>query len=345
MIVIWHLCVHGIQSSIQITDLSRINQFLFYLIESITVIAVNLYVLISGYFLYNKNKPIMSKVFRLVLETFAFTMTIFLFLLIIGEVKFSNRYLLLSIFSIFYGKYWFITVYIVMFTLSPYLNIVIRYLSKKQHLQLLAILFFIEAIWQFMHVVDAIGVNDGYSVFHFIFLYFLAAFLGKYGFVIRDFNKYIYLSGFFSMTMVNTIISYLSPSSIDKLFRYNSPVIIFSAFCLFMFFKKISFQSKLINRVSKYTLGIYLVHEHFFIRPLLWGDIGVVQKVLSGPESFFVIRIIVFGILVFGVCWIIAYIISNIFNLAFNYFGNIFNKSKLFTMISSLLSLTRKAIV
>lgn len=328
MIVIWHLCVHGIENYIEITDWNQINQFLYFAIKSVSVLSVNLYVLISGYFSYKRTKIKPQKVFKLVFQTFFFSLAIYLALIILGITDFSIKSSILSFFPIFFNRYWFITIYLIMFVLSPYLNIVIKNISKRNHLKLMTTLFFINCVWQFIYEIDHVGANYGYSVFHFLFLYFVAAFLGKYGNLIKDFDKHVYLTAFLGLTLINTIGSYITSGEINRFFWYNSPVIVLSSFCLFMFFKKINFQSETVNNVSKYTLGVYLIHEHFLVRPLLWKDMGIVERVVNGSELLLVARIIIVGILIFSVCLILSYFTTNIVDLNFNYISEILNGQK-----------------
>lgn len=61
LIVIWHVGTHGVATYVEIPDfVSGYTEILYYFIRSISVIAVSVYVMISGYFL-SKSKFKISK--------------------------------------------------------------------------------------------------------------------------------------------------------------------------------------------------------------------------------------------------------------------------------------------
>lgn len=250
-------------------------------------------------------------------------------LLTIGFVPFTVSSLVFSLFPIFFNQYWFVTIYLILLVLSPYINVMIEHISKKHYLNLILILFFIDSIWQSIYIIENIGVHYGLSLVHFLFLYLVSAYIGKYGFVMKDFSKVVYLAGFTLFVFITAASSYILSGSIGRLFSYNSPLVVLSAYCLFLFFKKLSFQSNLINKVSTYTFGVYLVHEHFLLRPIIWEDIGIIEQVLNGSESLFAVKLIVFSVFVFAVCWLLSYVLTTIFNRTLNCFGNNLKSKKL----------------
>lgn len=318
MIVIWHLCVHGLQNSINIQDLSSTNQFIFYLIKSATVVAVNIYVFISAFYSHKITTLNFNKIFKLFFDTFIFSLGIYLTLMLTNIYPLSIRFLLLSSFPILSGTYWFVTVFMVLFVLSPFLNIVINNLSQNNYLVLISILFFIDSLWQFLYVVNNIGTYYGYSIFHFVTMYFIAAYIGKYGFIAFDLHKILYLVGFGITTLMNAFLTFLFSGNLDRLYWYNSPIIVISSYCLFMFFANLEFTNRSINFIAKYTFGIYLVHEQFLVRILLWNNFKFIKNFYMSSVEWIGLKIIFYGFSVYVLSWLASCTITNVINVLFN---------------------------
>lgn len=315
MIVIWHVGVHGVEGYIDVQNLTGVNHFIYHLVKSITVPAVNLYVLISGYFLC-KSRFKLTKVIRLVLETFIFSNVIYLISVLVGEVNFSIGSFVFSFFPIFFGSYWFVSVYLVLFLLFPFLNMLINNMEKLQHLQLLLILFFVNSIWQFIYVGVDLGVAYGKGILHFIFLYLLASYMRNYSFSEKFKKRSFLITGFIALAIINTVLFTIVNS--QRFFINNSPVVVLMAVLLFLAFKEMSFTSSMINRFSKYVFGIYLIHDHNLGREVLWNEWGIVESILNN-EALMIFKTLGYGVLIFLVCWVMSFVIGSFFNLAFEF--------------------------
>lgn len=55
---------------------------------------------------------------------------------------------------------------------------------------------------------------------------------------------------------------------VQMLFYYNSPFVIASSLCLFLFFTKLSFQSRKINAIARAAFAVYLIHTSKYIFPV-----------------------------------------------------------------------------
>jgi surface polysaccharide O-acyltransferase-like enzyme len=315
MIVIWHVCVHGIEKNGDFSNMTEINNFIYYLIKSLTVVGVNIYILISGYFLC-KSKYKLQKTVRLVFETFVFSMGIYLTLVTFGFVTFSIKTLVTSLFPVFFGEYWFVSVYLVLYLLSPYLNLVITNLTKESHLKMLSLLFAIDCVWQFIYGGINLGVNYGVGLFHFIFLYLLSSYIREYGFVIKNLKKSHYIFIYILLSLTISIGGFVLSGKIDRIYAYNSPLVVCMAYSIFMFFKHLSIKSNVINKSAVYVFGIYLIHDNDFMRDMLWNKFGIIETILNDNLMFF-IKILGFGLLLFLVCWFVSYIVTSLVNVIF----------------------------
>ena len=112
--------------------------------ESVCIVAVNVYVLISGYFLSCTFS--FRRVAQVLVQTLFYTVLIPPVLALVGVLSWSevlNPYHIWnSIFPVQSGHYWFVSAYVVLCLLSPFFNAGLETLSQKRIQQLLAALLF-----------------------------------------------------------------------------------------------------------------------------------------------------------------------------------------------------------
>ena len=257
MIVFLHFGTHGLEKAIDFNNAGGFEIFIYYFLRSISIIAVNLYVLISGYFLINKKKNAIPKIALFIAEVAFFALIIYLsfvsyYSLAIDGTKVFNYTL-----SVFTNQYWFVSVYFALFILHPFINKMVEHLNRKEHLNLLLVLFFVCGFWQFFFHFNQIGVINGYGILSFIFLYLLGGYIKLYGFVFFNLKKYAYLFIYLMLSVLNAAFMYwynLHGLNESQFLKYCNPLVILSSYALFMFFKHMTFKNKWVNEVSKFIL-------------------------------------------------------------------------------------------
>lgn len=259
-----------------------------WIIHAFNFVAVNCYVLITGYFGVN-SKFNFSKILRLWLQIFFYSILIYLILLLTGNVEFKILKLLQAILLISFKNYWFATMYIGLYLLMPFLNIFIAKLSKNQYKNLLIICFILFSVWPtIIPWFDNLNFGGSYSITWFINLYLIGGYLKKY----FDFYKikskyylYIYIAfstlTFLSLAVIEKFsISYFSN---DILYSYNSFSVLLASIALFCYFKTLKIKNvkfiKLISFFAPLTFGVYLIHENQNIRKILWSSITVYKNI------------------------------------------------------------------
>ena len=120
IIVILHYFNHG--GILNTVKFRTLNHTLVYFIESMCIIAVNLYILISGYFMIDKEKISLKKVFDLLLKVFIYSSIIYIILLLTNSITFNFEMAIKSFFPFLTKSYWFFSAYIGLYILSPYIN-------------------------------------------------------------------------------------------------------------------------------------------------------------------------------------------------------------------------------
>lgn len=253
--------------------------------------SVNIYVLISGYFL-SASKASTKKVFSLWITVFSWGLFLFLFLWAIGAVNVTPDYVIGLIFPFSTRRYWFITVYVAMYLLSPYYNVVLNGLNQRQYRGFIILIVVVFSILPSFipyggddGVIGVTGIG-GTNLIWFFVLYTLAAYIRRFG--PSKYTRYdiIRCAAMAAIPIVFMLLFQLCMDIVQQrfgfggsygtwFFNYASILNCISSVYIFKLF--LSFRisgSKILNIIvsffSKGTLGVYLFHENMQFRPILW---------------------------------------------------------------------------
>ena len=143
-------------------------------------VCVNIYVMLSGYFLVN-SKFRLKKLVTLWMEAAFYSVVIRLIFMLTGARPFSVISLVSCFVPILTGRYWFITIYVGMYMFFPFLNVLVRAMDRKQHALMNICLFGLFSLWSSLHPGIA-GMNSGggWGLAWFAVLYLAAAWLWLY---------------------------------------------------------------------------------------------------------------------------------------------------------------------
>lgn len=328
-IVILHALGHG---GVLSYEGNVVDGLQIWFLEALSISAVNCYVLISGYFLV-KSKFKLKKVFKLWFEAFVFGLLIFIFLIGFKIIPFSFVNLLKTFTPLMSRQYWFVTVYVILYILSPYINILLENLSKEQFRNfLISILFifsFVPTLFNFSSFMDIYGGGTGIS--WFICLYCVGAYVRMYK---NDFTKkniYLLLFAFFTLIsfFIGIIPFFTENLQIHHLFvvasqyymNYCTIFVFLQSLFLFLWFlnikPKISFKvKKICSALSTISLGVYLLHENEFIREWLWESVDLSMRITRAELTCLEILKVV--LIIFLACLLISYIVYFCMNKLFD---------------------------
>lgn len=333
-IVSYHTILHG-------QALSNSHNFLLTLVFNfiilLSLVHVNSYILVTGYF-QSKSRFKQSKVWALINSSLFYRIVIMLIVMILGE-KLSQVEILQETFILNLSEYWFIKVYLFLYCLSPFINKLISNLDKKDFQKLLVVLFVILSFLPYITGNKAFS-NDGFTLYHFIYLYLIGAYFRDYPIensrIFKIYSKtclktlfifiiiscvianYVITQTSISILGNNEIVDEIANNLISNNLSYSNPFVMLQSISYFCFFSMLNIKSKFINGVSKLTLGVYLIHDN----QLLKNRIGIYQLLGIGTSPiysfsylFYVIVIIIF-IFVSGL--IIEWVRQKIFKFIYN---------------------------
>ncbi len=230
------------------------------LLTGFSVIGVNVFVLITGYFSTTPKKSSLVNLAFICL----FWMTI----------KVACRYLCgepITIKYLFFitSSNWFIASYIGLLFLAPILNKSCNQLNKRQLFGGGFALLLIEIWFDWLppHPAVMIGAQNGYSVLSFAILYLLGRAIRLYSlplWFVKN-SPLIYIGCSIMLGMVaHAGISTGHPGVLSMCFSYINPIVIFSSVAFLMVFTQMCFHSRFINYIAKSTLAVLLGHSAIF---------------------------------------------------------------------------------
>lgn len=295
--------------------------FLRIYVESLTIVAVNCFILISGYFgLKLKVKSLSSFLF----QVYFYSISIFILFSL-----FQNGFAYIRLFNAILPQVslWFVGSYLGLLLLSPILNKFIENSDRKE-LRIFLLLFYI-SVFLFGYITDTFKFSNGYSPIAFVGLYLIGRYIRLYG-TERFFNltklHYLGIYGisalFCTLLFCGILLIYPHPEKIAYLTTsYTSPFNIISSIALFMLFTKFRIQSQLINNISCSAFSVYLIHCDPNIVDLYCGFVMKLNDMFSIPV--FVVVLICFVLFLFFSCVVIDKIRIFIWNLFWSRIKNI----------------------
>ena len=142
---------------------------------ALCMVCVNIYIMLSGYFMVS-SKFRLQKLVTLWMEAAFYSFVLKLIFMLTGQDDFSIVSLVSCFVPILTGRYWFLTIYVGMYLVSPFLNTLIRAMDKRQHALLNVVLFAVMSVWVSVHPSIA-GMNSGggWGLAWFVTLYITAS--------------------------------------------------------------------------------------------------------------------------------------------------------------------------
>lgn len=257
------------------------NGYLAWGLEALCVVSVNVYVLISAYFLADGSWRL-SKVVRLWLEVFFYSALIgLLYVSVYGLTEgMGGWYQCLTwLFPIVEEHYWFATSYIFMYCLAPFMNEGLKKLSAKAWRQLIAVLVFFLSVSKTVLPVLLPTDGQGYDVLWFLCLYVIGVYLRVHGLPVLEAKGraaacYLGSCGLIFLSLLAVRFVFLKSGSLEgfitRQYQYNSLLCLTGAVSLFWAFRAIRLPAGKLSdgiiRAASASFGVYLLHEHMYLR-------------------------------------------------------------------------------
>ena len=261
------------------TTTVSINQCWIQLIGLGGKVGVNIFVLISGYFLISAKQFKTAKVIKLWLQLVFYSVVIYAIFAVMGIAHFGYLTLIKQFAPVIYSHWWFASTYFILYLFSPYINVFLKALTRKQYSSLLIFMFF---IWCVIPTFTGLIVQSN-ALLWFVFLYSLAGYYKLYGFK-KDLSSkallFLSIISIFITYAITILLLFLGTKKAVfgdyAVFVHNMqtfPVFLISLL-MFLGFSKLKIKNnKLINLISSATFGVYLIHNDHFVSSFLWDKV------------------------------------------------------------------------
>lgn len=285
---------------------------------------VDVFIMISGYFMITAKfdiKKTWGKVANVWGAMIFYSVAIAVVYFMFNPDKVSNITVASALLPFFSRKWYFLTNYIIMMLLSPFINKLLVSISKRQYQYLLALTVLIFSVWATLSKVEVLdevlGIHKvldpyyGKSLTGFIMMYIIGGYLRLY--CPQKYDEHgittpniIYLLGFLLLCVVDIGLYYWLPEYKHVFGMFNNPIVLVESALLLLFFRDLYIFSDKINLVASTTLGIYIIHEHPYVRECLWNLISFRDKWLYDTIIYVPLAILACA-LVFALCGAIEY--------------------------------------
>ena len=286
----------------------------------IMICAVDLFILITGYFMRDKKKRDLLKPISLLGMYVVFELLFYC----VQELPKGEAFDFQVFLNYFIPHYWFVFVYVALYLISPYINFVWLRLDRKSRKILLGVTLGLFSVYPL--IIDAAGYlignslrgtstvglegsDGGYTIVNFVLMYLLGCYLrdreddetaGKQ-WKTRQIGLLLALNVavLLGWTLLEKSVIVRDPSVLATPYRYHNPLVITEALLYFMLFKRLRIKgSRVINSLAAASYPSYLIHINLF------RYCGI-QQAAQGSVLQLIVHILVSSVCIYLVSWIL----------------------------------------
>lgn len=291
-VVLVHIVNHG-----KIIDYSHPFEASFiggWILFSPGFCSINIFLLITGYFMVEQ-KFSTWKIARLIGQVLFYALGITILFAIFSDRSIQGKEILYSVFPVSSDLYWYASMYVALCLLSPLLNRFVKALTKSQLKCVCILLFVLLSVWSNVFFYSsALNTAGGVSIAWFVCVYIWGAYIrlhyvpdGKWGKKLLCSVLLLLLlplSKFFLEWIVTTPVGNIGFLN-DLLwgysifYTYSSILVVIISISIFIAFLNMKIESptvcRIINISAGASFGVYLIHDHLYMRESLWNWVGV----------------------------------------------------------------------
>ncbi len=337
-ITVIHVIIHGCV----IENVSGMTQTVLVFLECIVYLFVNTFILIAGYYQCT-NTFKLKNLFRINNAMWFYSVVILGIIYIFNLWPLSKGELIEAALPIQYEGAWFAKLYLILYCVSPVLNIIIEKVNQKEHTKLIIVGLLLFSFLPTLTYQVTYNNAFGFSLINFILLYFIGAYFRKYSIdksrIMEVYSKNKQKFIIFAILVISIVFNFLLnrfgntfgnsglQGELRKIlsmetFSYDNPLVILGSTCIFLLFWYKDFSSKLCNKIAGLTFGIYLIHDNYTLNNFLYKWFGFATETnvgySNGSGYMLIIKIFLTAMIVFVGCAIIEYIRQLIFKFIYN---------------------------
>lgn len=314
MVIGAHYNLIGMGNGFLYTKQAGVNISLAAILESVCIVCVDTFIIITGYFSIYKKDFNSAKIFKFLTMIIFFNILQYILDVIIFKNTFSLTDLICQTFS---GK-WFIIIYLVLCIFSPYINKMVAHLKLTQYKKLVLLVFLIFIMYQttlnylniifpslgWSGIIDK-GIDSGYTIVNFVSLYLIGGYIRKSDIKLK--LSYSIIGYVLSTIVIFALWYILYHNNLEQhanmAFYYNNIFVVTSSIFMFLIFNGLKIKNnKIINKIATSVLGVFILSTSpCFLR--LFGYMNIAKYSVS---KYLIPHFIITCIFVFSVCSVVS---------------------------------------
>ncbi|MBP5197907.1 MAG: acyltransferase [Lachnospiraceae bacterium] len=286
------------------------------ILETFAIVAVNSYMLLSGYFLVESGFKL-RKLIGLVLQVWSFSVAFGVIGPLLGMLREANldtHYVLTILFPVTMVHYWFMTAYVILFAMLPFILPTIKKMDKNHFRVAIWVVLIIFSVLKTVVPFRLESDAKGYDALWYFCMFLVGAYIRRFGLksintmkkslIIYFVSVALILCEAFIFRAVNLKTGSLS-FIISYMYEYNHFLVVLETIGLFGIFQNMTLPEKAgdcISRIAPYSLGVYLFHENIGVR-YGWEMRLFAYRVTNPANLIAFMLIAVLVLFVMGVCF------------------------------------------
>lgn len=271
-VVILHYNNKDIGGGFAYVQYGSMNYYLLYYLESVFIASVDVYILITGYFMCNRQARYLFRPFELLFQVCFFKMVLYVASVCAGQA-FSMKTLVACIIP----NNYFVVLYSALYLVSPLVNCAFAKMEKTVFRKTVIILLLIFSIWPMLadvlnevmkkeylglSTIGMYGSQSGYTIVTFICLYVIGAYIRCCCTELPSKKKCAAV--FVSLSFIEFIWSVSERAIFEKQYtawHYNNIVVIGLAASAFCFFLQLKIEKEWLDKLAKAGFVCFLIHQ------------------------------------------------------------------------------------
>ncbi len=254
--------------------------------------AVNIFFLLTGYFAESR-KARYESVARIWIKLILYSGVVYLIVTFLHGKSVIYKDLFMYLTPVFSKRYWFMTVYIVLALLMPYIARLAESLNQSSFLVMLAILLIFFCIHPtFIPVARTLDGTGGCGIIWAITLAFIGCYIRKYSIpYVSKLTVRVLILAYILISLMIFISNILiirwgiaqGVTSRGNFYVNNSVTVLIQSVVLFSLFLRLAEKnlvSKGINYIAKHVLSVYLIAGHPLLIYNIWNEVFHTQQFL-----------------------------------------------------------------
>ena len=231
-------------------------------VEALTIIGVNCFTLISGYFgIKLKWKSVGIYLF----ECIFYAVGIYTILSLGKNGNFTWKGWGESWMILTHTDLWYVPAYFGLMLLSPFINAGFEKMGRKFALQV-TIVFVVFNLWAGWWWGGKFNPT-GYTIMQLVMMYAIGRCVALYEDFFKKISRHSLMWTAFGCYIVLSLLTALYACwDVSKAYAYNSPMVVLASVAFLLLFHSMQMHSATVNYIAKSAFAVYLIHK----APMVW---------------------------------------------------------------------------